>query len=504
MPSIPPIPTQEETPVYVIRSSKPQGPRGRIYFELLENGLEGIGELDKSSYDTSEYRLSKVALSSEDYNYGRLGEDILQGLNERIRFFDDGVKDLGVLSIVKTQGEPSRDLIEYTIKGKIIDIDNQPLGGALISDNVKKTGLKGSNTNSEPNGEFLLKGEYKKNTKFKIRIKKEDYTQYETTPFTLDGFVKYNLGPIKLTSIKAEIQKSLKQGIPMTDSQMIELKIPKVNLEMAQQQFMNGIINTVKTTLLPSVLVMIAEFGVSKAQDAIDKSFEEMGATCPTDLNLLIERKNKLTKQLNNLYNSLNRIKVGVETVDKIITISQIVAGVLSGLVTAFPSIPFSPDPTKILTTPIPDPTGKMDSVLDRISKTLGKFKLVSSSTLIVLTVLISLLQMILNYLSLLDNLIQNCATETSLPQEQISEDLLLSTQQQSQQLSPVVINVNGFEMGVIPVDNSTVGGLKRRKAIARNSQGIIMLQGEPSFSSNDQILIDELVFYIKQNDLKA
>ena len=31
------------------------------------------------------------------------------------------------------------------------------------------------------------------------------------------------------------------------------------------------------------------------------------------------------------------------------------------------------------------------------------------------------------------------------------------------------------------------------------------MLQGEPSFSSNDQILlINELVFYIEQNNLKA
>ena len=30
------------------------------------------------------------------------------------------------------------------------------------------------------------------------------------------------------------------------------------------------------------------------------------------------------------------------------------------------------------------------------------------------------------------------------------------------------------------------------------------MLKGELSYSSNDQILIDELVFYIQQNDLKA
>ena len=44
----------------------------------------------------------------------------------------------------------------------------------------------------------------------------------------------------------------------------------------------------------------------------------------------------------------------------------------------------------------------------------------------------------------------------------------------------------------------------KQRRAVARNAQGVIMLQGEPSYSSNDQILIDELVFYIQQNDLKA
>ena len=58
--------------------------------------------------------------------------------------------------------------------------------------------------------------------------------------------------------------------------------------------------------------------------------------------------------------------------------------------------------------------------------------------------------------------------------------------------------------MDVITVNNVTIDGLKRRRAIARNRAGVIMLQGEPSFSSNDQILIDELVFYIQQNDLKA
>jgi hypothetical protein len=45
---------------------------------------------------------------------------------------------------------------------------------------------------------------------------------------------------------------------------------------------------------------------------------------------------------------------------------------------------------------------------------------------------------------------------------------------------------------------------LKRRRATATNKQGVVMLRGELSYSSVDQILIDELIFYIEQNDLKA
>ena len=109
----------------------------------------------------------------------------------------------------------------------------------------------------------------------------------------------------------------------------------------------------------------------------------------------------------------------------------------------------------------------------------------------------------------MLDLLIQASAQELNASsslstQDMVSKELLNSTQEQSNQLSPVVTNVNGFEMGVISVEGVTDNSLKRRKAIARNAQGVIMLEGEPSFSSNDQILIDELVYYIQINDLKA
>jgi hypothetical protein len=58
--------------------------------------------------------------------------------------------------------------------------------------------------------------------------------------------------------------------------------------------------------------------------------------------------------------------------------------------------------------------------------------------------------------------------------------------------------------MSVQQVPKTEVGSIVKRQAIAKDSKGIIILKGEPSFSASDQILIDELAFYITSNNLKA
>ena len=78
----------------------------------------------------------------------------------------------------------------------------------------------------------------------------------------------------------------------------------------------------------------------------------------------------------------------------------------------------------------------------------------------------------------------------------------LALTIQQTTQTSPIISDYNGFKLSV--ETEPTTNSLKRRRAIAQNKQNVVMLKGEWSFSSIDQILIDELVFYIQQNNLKA
>ena len=381
----------------------------------------------------------------------------------------------------------------YIIIGQIIDKNQQPISGATI------TSTLGDSTTTTPDGEFNLIGEYPEGEIFKINIFAKDFSQKEINPFTLSKKFKNQgaLGIITLKDAKADLRQAIDEEIPFTDAQMKLMKASKMNVEVAKQQAMNGVITQIKTILIPQVLTLIAAFGISKAKDFIGKEFSSMNATCPAnleELNAIIKKKNKLTKALNNIMKFLKTIRIVVTAIAGVITVLDIVLKVIKPIYFVFPVAGFG----------APDFSRPIKFIIENIDKIAAKFGVITLSTILVLTILIQELQRVLNYLSLLDTLVGGCAIEGQLPQEQLSADLLEATEEQSQQLSPVVTNVNGFEMSVIPVDASSVDGLKRRKAIARNQAGVIMLEGEPSFSSNDQILIDELVYYIEINDLKA
>ena len=383
--------------------------------------------------------------------------------------------------------------IGYIIIGQIIDKNQQPIPGTTITSTLGDTAVTGTD------GEFNLIGEYTPGEIFKINIFAKDFSQKNITPFNLKKEIKNQgaLGIITLKDSKADLRQAIDEEIPFTDSQMKLMKASKMNVEVAKQQAMNRVIAQIKTVLIPQVLTLIAAFGISKAKDFIGKEFSSMNATCPAnleELNAIIRRKNKLTKALNNIMKFLKTVRVVVAAIAGVVTVLDIVIKVLKPVYFVFPVAGFG----------APDFSRPIKFIIENIDKIAAKFGVITLSTLLVITILIEELQRVLNYLSLLDTLVEGCAIEGQLPQEQLSSDLLEATQEQSGQLSPVVTNVNGFEMSVISVDNVTVEGLKRRKAIARNKAGVIMLEGEPSFSSNDQILIDELVYYIEINDLKA
>ena len=226
---------------------------------------------------------------------------------------------------------------------------------------------------------------------------------------------------------------------------------------------------------------------------------------CPANiegLNRIINLKNKLTKQLNNLYSKIESINNILNPIETIIPKTETGIQIAQTTIDAVSFIPST------VATPIPvGPILFGIKTIKILRSLIGKGKGVIGEGTSSINLLLDKLQTVIDLLEIVDMAINSCAEELGgdlEEQEQINQELLNSTNQQEQQLSPVINNFNGFDLNVVPVEGSTVGTLKRRQAIAKNPQGVIMLSGEPSFSSNDQILIDQLIFYLKQNDLKA
>ena len=476
-----PVDESENTPTYQVAADKSEV-KGTITFFARDNGY--YGQIVLTNFPEG-YIITSTLVTSPivEANYETLKVEALKLGQEYLDDLKTDTVDFGILKIVSSDEEQPTEFIEYKTKGTVVDNENNPLPGATIKD------TRGNNTTSQTTGDFTLDGDYVSGSLFDINVSAQGYGQVTKTPFTQEGIIKNNIGVIKLQTTQTDLQDAKSKELSLKEAETKAIKASKTDFEMAKQQAMNQVITNIKTVLLPAVLTQLAAFGISKASEALTKQFSDINVTCPTnldELNAQIAKKNKLVKTLNNIYNFLNGVRVGVAILDGTLTAAEIALPIL------------------IAASSVPGAPGSTSTPIEEIKRQLKKYKLISSTTLIVLTILISILQQVLAYLALLDQAIGKCAIEGALPQEQLTEDLLVSTKEQSQQLSPVVTNVNDFEMSVIPVEGDTNEELKRRRAVARNSQGIIMLQGEPSYSSNDQILINELVFYIQQNDLKA
>jgi hypothetical protein len=87
--------------------------------------------------------------------------------------------------------------------------------------------------------------------------------------------------------------------------------------------------------------------------------------------------------------------------------------------------------------------------------------------------------------------------------QVQLDEELTNITKEEADAGENIQTEYNGFVLAVETQDGETDKDLKRRFAVGKDSQGIVVVRGEPSFASSDQILINELIFTIDKNDLK-
>jgi hypothetical protein len=388
------------------------------------------------------------------------------------------------------------------ITGIVVNaVTNEPLPGVKVSNSLLKedtTNKKGEFTINHP----VIAGTGLDPAKFPLDFKLKKYSPLQIIPYTSTGDIKSNLGINPLQPVESDLKKETSESLSFSDSVTETYTTSDVTPDFRIQKKLNTSIDDLKGIVIPLILSLIAVYGVSEVQKLLDKSklnpqaaFEEVKdiITCPpkNEIDILIATKNKLVNKINNTLNVIKRTTDALTISEGIITTIDITYQILKNL----------PTPSAVAGVGIPiSVINGIQDVKTFLSNNIGKFKTINTATLAILTLLEGVLTQILSLLNLLDLLTQFCYPDAA--QSQISAELTALTVQQTNQLAPVVTNANGFEMGV--ETEVTDKPLKRRRATARNKGGVVMLQGEWSFSSIDQILIDELVFYIQQNDLKA
>ena len=163
----------------------------------------------------------------------------------------------------------------------------------------------------------------------------------------------------------------------------------------------------------------------------------------------------------------------------------------------------------------------KLQGFEDLFTKLEGYNKEIRKALIISLVYLLASVVLIVIYLKKIDKLLEDCIEkqkasagtasgdgdgddDDGLSMEEINNEILALTIDEENQGNELVKQVNGFTLSVVVDRENQVGSLYRRYAQAVNSEGVVILKGEPSFSAIDQILLDELSFYIVNNNLKA
>ena len=392
---------------------------------------------------------------------------------------------------------------EFTIQGRV---SNEQTGEFLEGVNCV---LAGTSAKTDRQGRFTLKvmlavdpeTDQIRSLNTNVIYTKGQFAPKTQSILTGSNKVKSVLNNIALTDLPTSIQQEINKVQRQAEETIEQVKnsLPK-DPTAALFRLINRAIQRLTSSLLPLLIRQLALFGISSLTQRAEKS-------CPNRDGMMqvIRQKNKATRELNNIFR-------------RIATVTAL-AGVFLSLRSALSSARISlfsiPLPTTLGIPPGPaggvifsQPIGNtltLDETVDKIKENENRFGNINRALLSAVLMLTIVIARIVRLNQQLDEIVNECSEELGeeFTSEALSEELIALATEEVEDGNPRTTNVNGFNLEV-QVDDMAVGSLKRRFAVARDSNGVIVLRGEKSLSASDQILIDELAYYIQVNDLKA
>jgi hypothetical protein len=249
-----------------------------------------------------------------------------------------------------------------------------------------------------------------------------------------------------------------------------------------------------------------------------------ISGTCPPkeELQSILEQRNNLVNDLNNVGSFLDKTTValtGFKTLfDLFLTVKStlkntegVINTVKIAINQAVKIAPVAPGAAVSAINDLGDTASTLGNKADDITfDNLGESKLkplqddLNSATIYVSLSSVTLKSIIV-LLNTIDAPLKKCLESANLPGELVSLSKELDTLSQIQEIANQTQNQVTYQGFVLEIEtvpyNSTIN---QRRAIAKNSQGIVMIQTPLSFSTNAQTLINELKVIIDKNNLKA
>jgi hypothetical protein len=277
------------------------------------------------------------------------------------------------------------------------------------------------------------------------------------------------------------------------------------------QLFENSLPDSLKSTGSEKLGQIILEKGI-QINDIVQPQLDLLlsNITLPNNLCLPENQLNEFIIQRNNIVDTLNQINkyldlttsaIGITstTLDTLISTAQTLRGLKPAAIAATAASP-APGPFASLVL-------QANELLDNLkfdalgNSKLNKLKVIIDGTAVPISLTSRFISNAIVVLGLIDVILKRCSPNSTF--SPISQNLIDITEAQLKSLQTTNdITYKGFiiEIEEVPFNDK----ITRRKAVGKNSQGIPLVETELSFTTNPQILINELKLIIDRDNLKA
>ena len=341
-------------------------------------------------------------------------------------------------------------------------------------------------------------------------------------PLEYNYDVKYKVKEIDLSTIFPKIETPLKYWMydlgrinlemaakmPTIDEIVSQIKNdaleqapkPKLSFEFSLSAIQLKLLNAALERLVPFLFGMLLTFGPQVVAAVFNKQ-KVLDKICPKQSVILdlVNKRNLIAKQVNNIYNSVN-------VLNKVLGTNNIFITSLNNALALFPLIPYPATGIPPILPPLTmGAISGIENGKETLKLTLEKITQGLKGTEYIIAYFAGVLAYLLYVLNALDQLIQECSQEQNVPFDAINAELNSFVNQSTGISNSTVIGAvqnntyKGFTLE-LKLDTTNKTKYPKRYAQALTRQGVPVLKTESSFASDPQVLINQLKFIIDSN----